>query len=76
MNILEFATTGEILSLLIKLFGIVLGLLYLFFSIIMIRQVRSMQRTITIHDRGLLVFAAYTQVFFASVLVLYAFIFL
>lgn len=67
--IIDFFTESDLLSIFLKLFGIVIGLLYLFFSIIMIKQVESMKRTVTIDDGGLLIFLSYLQVAFAALIV-------
>lgn len=74
MNLLvDFFTETDLLSIFLKLFGIVVGLLYLFFSIIMIKQVQSMKRTVTLDDGGILVFLTYLQVAFAAIIVFTAF---
>lgn len=65
-----------IIGLFIKLFGIVLGLLYLFFSIILVKQVQSMKRTVTVHDGGMLLMTAYVQVGISLIIVAYALFFL
>jgi len=71
--LLDFLKNQSLFSLFLKLFGIVLGLLYLFFSIIMIRQVSSMKRTVSVNDSSLLLIFTYIQVFLAAVIVFFAF---
>jgi len=63
---------GDILGIFIKLFGIVLGILYLFFCIILIRQLSTMRKTLTINDGGILDLVAYVQALLAAFLVFYA----
>lgn len=68
----NFLFNTNLVSLFIKLFGVVGGFLYLFFSVIMIRQVDTMKKTVTVNDKGLLVILTYTQVGLASLVLFYA----
>ena len=68
----NFLFNTNLVSLFIKLFGVVGGFLYLFFSVIMIRQVDTMKKTVTVNDKGLLVSLTYTQVGLASLVLFYA----
>lgn len=63
---------GIFLSLVIKLFAIVSSLLYLFFSIVIKKQVQIMKRTVEIQDRGLLLLTGYIQLILAIILVFYS----
>ncbi|OGK15821.1 hypothetical protein A3H80_03250 [Candidatus Roizmanbacteria bacterium RIFCSPLOWO2_02_FULL_37_19] len=70
--LLEFLDAQHLFSFFLKLFGVTLGLLYLFFAVIMIRQVISMKRTVSVKDGGILLIISYIQVSLATVIVFYA----
>lgn len=73
MDILvDFITGDNLLSTFLKLFGIVLGLLYLFFSIIVVQQVRTMKKVVQIEDSGTLTFVSHIQVMLALLVVIFA----
>jgi len=69
-----FINSPNLLGIFIKLFGIILGLIYILFCFIMIKQIGTMKETINIKDQGLLRTAALLQLGFAIVIVLYALI--
>lgn len=72
VGLLDFLQSGRLLDMFIKLFGLVLGGLYVFFSVIMIRQVEVMGRTIRISNHGVLNFFAYLQLAFSIIILIYA----
>ena len=76
MNFLDFFNQQQIFGIFLKLFGVVVTLLYLFFSIVIVRQVKVMRKLITFEDRGVLELGAYTQIVLAAILVVYALIIL
>ena len=67
---------GDLVGFFLKLFGIVLGFLYVFFSLIIVKQVRSMEKVVTIQDNGLLMMMAYLQVVLALLVVGFALVIL
>jgi hypothetical protein len=69
---LDLLLTGDLLGLFIKLFGIVMGILYMFFCIILIRQLSTMRKSLSINDAGILDIIAYIQALLAAFLVFYA----
>ncbi len=69
---IDLLLTGDLLGFFIKLFGIVLSILYMFFCIILIRQLGSMRKTLSINDGGILDIIAYIQALLAAFLVFYA----
>lgn len=71
-SIVNFFNQADIFGIFLKPFGIVLGFLYLFFSIVVLRQVRSMRKTVTFHDRGFLELGSYAQIILATVILVYA----
>jgi len=72
MNVLDFFNQEGIFGIFLKLFGVVSGFLYLFFSMIMLRQVRIMRKTVTFEDKGVLELGAYSQIVLAAIIVVYA----
>jgi hypothetical protein len=70
--LLDIFDGENIFGVFLKLFGIVLGLLYLFFSIILLKQVQSMKKVVSVHDSGLLLMMAYMQIGISFVIVAYA----
>ena len=71
-NIIEYFNQAGIFGIFLKPFGIVIGMLYLFFAIVTMRQVRSMRKTVSFRDRGFLEMGAYTQIVLAVVILIYA----
>ena len=71
-SFLSIFNSGGLFSFFIKLFGIVLGLLYLFFSVIMFRQIEVMKRTVTVKDQDLLDSGAYLQIMLSALILFYA----
>ena len=69
----DFFLNGDIVGLFIKLFGVIAGILYLFFTIILIRQLDTMRKTLSINDGGILNIMAYIQAILAAFVVFYAF---
>lgn len=63
---------NKLLGITVKLFGIVLSGFYIVFSIVIIRQVQVMKRTVEVKDYGVLSFLAFIQLIAASVLFLYS----
>jgi hypothetical protein len=51
MSVLEFFNTQHIFGIFLKLFGVIVGFLYLFFSLIILRQVGVMKKTVTFEDK-------------------------
>lgn len=72
MNFIDFINEADLFSLFLKLFGVVVGALYLFFSVVMVKQVETMKRTITIQDNGLLDIVAYVQVLLSFIALVFA----
>ena len=68
----KFFNSPALLGLFIKLFGVVIGFIYLLFAGIMIRQVSSMKEAVNIKDQGALRLAAFIQLGFAVLVVFYA----
>jgi hypothetical protein len=68
----DLLLSGDLLGFFIKLFGIVLAILYLFFCIILIRQLDTMRKSLEIGDGGILSIIAYIQALLAAFLVFYA----
>ncbi|KXK09808.1 MAG: hypothetical protein UZ22_OP11002000972 [Microgenomates bacterium OLB23] len=68
----DLLLSGDLLGIFIKLFGVVLSVLYMFFCIILIRQLASMRKALTINDGGVLDILAYIQALLAAFLVFYA----
>lgn len=60
------------IGLSIKVFGMVAGLFYLVFAIVIIRQVQVMKKTVEIHDFGLLLFFSLIQLSLAIVLFIFS----
>lgn len=71
-QILNELNLGNFLSLAIKIFGIVGSFIYLFFAIVVIKQVQVMKKTIEIKDGGLLSLAAFIQLILTIILILYS----
>jgi hypothetical protein len=71
-NVIHLISDGDIISLFIKLFGVVLGFLYLFYSLVIVRQVSVMRHEVAIQDGGLLLMVSYVQVFLALVVLIFA----
>ncbi len=67
---------GDLLSIFLKLFGIVLGFLYLFFAFIMVKQISAMKHAVTVKDNSLLTFLGYVQVALALLVVAFALVIL
>jgi hypothetical protein len=68
----DFFNSGNLLSIFIKLFGIVLGIMYILFSVVMIKQISSMKEAVNVSDQGVLHLAALLQLGFALLVVFYA----
>ncbi len=72
MSLIDFLQSGNLFALFFKLFGVVLGGLYVFFSVIMIRQIKAMQRVVRVRDNGVLRFLSYVQLVAALIILIYA----
>lgn len=72
MNVIEFFNQEHIFGIFLKLFGVVIGFLYLFFSLIILRQIDVMRKTVTFEDGGKLELGAYVQIVLATVIVVFA----
>lgn len=71
-QILNELNLRSLLSLAIKIFGIVGAFIYLFFAIILIKQVKVMKKAIEIRDGGLLSVVAFIQLILIIILLLYS----
>ena len=69
---MEFFSSANVIAIFLKLFGIVMGFLYMFFAWVLIKQIRSLEKTVDIDDDGLLVLLARIQLVLAIVIVLFA----
>lgn len=69
---MDFFDNVNLISLFLKLFSIVFGFLYVFFAWAVIKQIQSLERTVDIHDDGLLALLAKIQLGLALVIVLFA----
>lgn len=70
--LIDLFSAENLVGTFIKLFGVVFGFLYLFFTIIMVQQVRSMKSVIKFEDGGTLVAVSIVQVILALLVVGYA----
>lgn len=75
-NIFSFIQNGNLIVFFSKLFGIVVGGLYLFFTLITVQQVTTMKKAVGVHDGGLLLLFAQIQFLAAIAIVLYAIVLL
>lgn len=75
-SLFSFLQNSSFGTLLIKGFGIVLSGLFVFFSLILKRQVGLMRKTIIIKDNGFLSLYAVIQLVVALVLFVYALVIL
>lgn len=71
-SFIDSISSGSIISLFLKLFGIVIGFLYLFFSLVIVRQTGLMKAVVAVHDAGVLKLLAYLQVILALCIVIFA----
>lgn len=71
-QILNELNLRSLLSLTIKIFGIVGAFIYLFFTIVLIKQVKVMKKAIEIKDGGLLSLATFIQLILTILLLLYS----
>lgn len=67
-----FSNPSQVIALFVKLFGIVLGFLYIFYSLIVVRQVMVMKKEVSFNDSGLILTIAYVQLFLAMVIAIFA----
>ena len=67
---------GDLIGFFLKLFGIVIGLLYVFFALIVVKQIKTMERVVTLHDNGLLLILGYVQLGLALLVVAFALVIL
>ena len=72
MNVIGFFNQQGIFGIFLKLFGVVIGFLYIFFSVIILQQVKIMRQAITFEDKGILELGAYTQIVLAVIIVVFA----
>lgn len=71
-DLLNIFSSQAIFPLFTKLFGIVFGLIYLLFAIIMIKQIDILRRAIEVVDRGILSSLAYLQLALSIIILTYA----
>lgn len=71
-TLLGFFTATNIIGIGLKLFGIVFALMYFIFSLVLIKQVQVMQRTVRLSTGGIWVTLAIFQFLLSVVLVLYS----
>lgn len=71
-SIIQAISSGSVVGLFLKLFGVVIGFLYLFYSIVIVRQVGLMKTVVTIQDGGVLKILAFLQVLLALAIVIFA----
>ncbi len=69
---MDFLLQGDLVGVFIKLFGVVSSILYMFFAIILIKQLESLRKTLSINDGGIYTIVAYVQALVAAFLVFYA----
>lgn len=69
---MDFFADNNVIGIFLKLFGVVLGFLYLFFAWVLIKQIQSLEKTVDIDDDGLLILLARIQLVLALVIVLFA----
>lgn len=69
---IRIITTGNLIGIFIKLFGIALSLFYVAFAFIILRQISTLEKAIEINDRGLLPLAGYIQLILSFILVGYS----
>lgn len=62
----------NLLAMFIKLFGIVLSMLYFLYAFVMSRQIIVLIKTIQIHDNGILKLAGMVQVILSLILLAYS----
>ena len=71
-SVFSFIQSGDLIGFFTKLFGIALGGIYLFFTIIMMYQIMSLKKLVELSDKGVLLILSYFQVIIATVLILYS----
>ncbi|OGK17067.1 hypothetical protein A2690_04810 [Candidatus Roizmanbacteria bacterium RIFCSPHIGHO2_01_FULL_39_12b] len=71
-RVFEFIQSGNLFVFFTKLFGIVLGGLYLFFTLVMVQQVITLKKVVEVHDRGILLLLSQIQFVAAIGILLYA----
>jgi Family of unknown function (DUF5657) len=71
-SIIQAISSGSVVGLFLKLFGVVIGFLYLFYALVIVRQVGLMKTVVTIHDGGVLKILAFLQVLLALAIVIFA----
>jgi len=69
---MDFFNNTNLLQMFLKLFSIVVAFLYMFFAWVLIKQIQSLEKTVDIHEDGLLVLLARIQLVLAIVIVLLA----
>ena len=74
--ILAYLHYPNLLSVFIKLFCITLSMLYILFSLVIIRQISQLRVSIEVHDNGLLDLLGKIQLIFAIILFIYSIIIL
>jgi hypothetical protein len=67
-----FLTSSNLVGIFIKLFGIVLSLLYFAYTFIVYRQVGILEKAIEVNDNGLLPIAAFIQLILSLILIVYS----
>ena len=68
-NITQFRS---LIDIILKFTGILVASLYVFFALVIIRQIGAMKKVVELHDNGLLLLASYIQLIVAIVLLLYS----
>ena len=71
-NLFNFIQQGNLFTFFVKVFGIALGGIYLFFTLIMMQQVITLKKVVGVHDKGFLLLFAQIQFLFAIAILLYA----
>lgn len=70
--LLAYLHYPDFVALFIKLFGIVLSLMYMLFVFVMSKQIEMLIKAIQIHDRGVLILAGKVQIILSIILFLYS----
>lgn len=71
-RLFDFIQFGQFMSIGFRLFGIVLSVFYIVFSIVIIRQVQVMKKSVQINDYGTLRLFAYIQFLMAIFFLFYS----
>lgn len=64
---------GNILNVSLKFIGVFGSIVYLIYTVVLIRQIRIMKETVMVKDGGLFLLLGYVQIVLAILLILYSF---